>query len=143
VRGTLLRQVLEGRRRALGSRNVDTLTAMDNLSTLLIARGELREPEALLREFIAGRDALLRAGGGAGAGAGADADAAALTACHELGALLYQRRQLPEAEEQFRRAAGGRRALLGAAHLDTLAALNSLGACLCACACVVLCARAV
>ena len=104
---------------------------MDNLCTLLIAKGDLEEPEDLLREYIAGRDQHM--GGAASiayptsASSYASTDLLTLTACHELGTLLYEKKQLVAAEGLFQRVAGGRRAVLGSSHLETLSALNNLG----------------
>lgn len=89
---------------------------MDNLCTLLISKGEIAEPEALLREYIPAVERLK-----------GPTDGSTLSACHELAVLLYEQRRLDEAEDLFLRVTGGRRALLGSTHLDTLSALNNLG----------------
>ena len=80
------------------------------------SKGEVAEPEALLREYICANERLK-----------GPADVTTLNACHELAVLLYERRQLSEAAELFLRVVGGRRSALGSNHLDTLSALNNLG----------------
>ena len=89
---------------------------MDNLSTVLISKGEIEEPEYLLREYISNSENTK-----------GPSDLSVLAACHELAVLLYERKELIEAEKLFSRVVAGRRSILKSGHLDTLSALNNLG----------------
>lgn len=106
---------MTGRRETLGARHPHTLTSINNLASLLHARGELAAAEPLLRETVAVYRETL-----------GPKHPHALTSISNLAALLVDKKELAAAEPLMREAAVGCKETLGSQHPDTLESANSL-----------------
>ena len=99
----------------LGLDHPKTLTLVNNLATLLCARGDLDAAEPLYRRALEGGERIL----------GPDHPDTFLSV-NNLAALLKGRGDLGAAEPLFRRALEGRERILGPDHPDTLLSVSNL-----------------
>ena len=103
-------------RRVLGEGHHDTLSAISNMGSILLAEGHLDESERFFMELA---DACRHALG--------PEHPDTLTSIGNVGYLLKSHGRLHEAELYYREAMNGFRRVLGDDHPDTLNAINNLG----------------
>lgn len=123
----LMRETLNATRASLGSTHPSTLTAMNNLASLLQDNGMLEDAEALFRECLQARRQTL-----------GDRDPSTVTSINNLGMLLHDagwtmavgeadEKLLDEATTLLREALEARRDVVGSTHPDTLDSIYNLG----------------
>jgi non-specific serine/threonine protein kinase/serine/threonine-protein kinase len=112
---SLLGQALEIRRRTLGPKHPDTLTARGDLAWVYRNEGRFSEAEKLQRETLDLQRSVL----------GAD-HPDTLRTQNDLAATLELEGQLAEAEKLHRETLEIRRRVLGPEHHDTLASMHNL-----------------
>jgi len=108
---------LELRQRDLGDEDPETLTSMNEMGRLLMARGRPDEAERCFRDALDGRRRIL----------GED-HRDTLTSVNNMGFLLQTKGKLAEAEACLREAVEKMRRTLGDDHVDTLSSITNLGA---------------
>ena len=111
----ILRDDLKGSKN-LGSDRPDTLTAVNNLGSLLYAQNKFEEAKELFQDALKGQEKVL----------GVD-DPSTLTSANDLGMLLQDKGEYDEAEKLLRRALEGRKRVLGPNHPNTLNSADNLG----------------
>jgi tetratricopeptide (TPR) repeat protein len=112
----LCMQVVESRRRVLGSKHPDTLTSVDNLGSVLESQGKYEEAEAMHRRALEAREKVL-----------GREHPDTLTSVSNLGLVLESQGKYEEAEAMHRRALEGSEKMLGREHPDTLTSVSNLG----------------
>ena len=100
----------------LGSDRPDTLTAVNNLGSLLYAQNKFEEAKKLFQDALKGQEKVL----------GVD-DPSTLTSANDLGMLLQDKGEYDEAEKLLRRALEGRKRVLDVIHPSTLNSADNLG----------------
>jgi tetratricopeptide (TPR) repeat protein len=113
----VLRKARATREQLLGADHPDTLTSMNGLAELYLARGRHDEAEALYQQALAGRRRTL----------GPD-HPDTLESMNGLAGLYDDRGRYGEAEALYKEALEGRRRTLPADHPDTLTSMNNLAA---------------
>jgi serine/threonine protein kinase len=114
--GELYRQVLDGRREALGPDDVLTLETQGRLGLLLSDQGDLPGARGLLESAAHGLSLVH-----------GDDHPATLIALSDVARLLWQSGQLEPAARTFLRVLGVQVRILSASHPDTLLTRNNLG----------------
>jgi tetratricopeptide (TPR) repeat protein len=110
----LYMQVMESRRRVLGSEHPDTLASVDNLGSVLESQGKYEEAEAMHRRALEGSEKVL-----------GREHPDTLTSVSNLGMVLESQGKYKEAEAMHRRALEVREKVLGREHPDTLISVNT------------------
>ncbi|USP79359.1 hypothetical protein yc1106_06633 [Curvularia clavata] len=111
----LYMQVIESRRRVLGSKHPDTLTSVNNLGSVLSSQGKYEEAEAMHRRALEGYEKVL-----------GREHPDTLTSVNNLGLVLSSQGKYEEAEAIYRRALEGYEKVLGPEHLNTLESVYCL-----------------
>jgi tetratricopeptide (TPR) repeat protein len=112
----LYMQVMESRRRVLGTEHPHTLTSVSQLGSVLLSQGKYEEAEAMhqraleAREKVRGRE-----------------HPDTLTSASQLGLVLERQGKYEEAEAMYQRALEAREKVFGREHLDTLISVSQLG----------------
>ncbi len=109
-------RALETRRRLLGDENPETLLAINNMGSILEAKGDLARAEKLYQEAVDKNRRVL----------GLD-DPDTLRSMGNLGNFYRAQGKLADAEPLAREALEGMRRVLGVEHRDTLIAMNTYG----------------
>ncbi|KAL6153466.1 hypothetical protein ACJQWK_11234 [Exserohilum turcicum] len=112
----LYMQVMESRRRVLGSKHPNTLTSVNNLGSVLERQGKYEEAEAMHRRALEAREEVL-----------GREHPDTLTSVNNLGLVLESQGKYEEAEAMHRRALEAREKVLGREHPDTLTSVSNLG----------------
>ncbi|KAL6154046.1 hypothetical protein ACJBU6_07334 [Exserohilum turcicum] len=111
----LFMQVMESRRRVLGSKHPNTLTSVSNLGLVLESQGKYEEAEAMHRRALEAREKVL-----------GREHPNTLTSVSNLGLVLESQGKYEEAEAMHRRALEAREKVLGREHPDTLSSVYCL-----------------
>ncbi|GAA1034331.1 MULTISPECIES: tetratricopeptide repeat protein [Amycolatopsis] len=109
------RDIAEISTRIHGSDHVFTLTILNNLSTILLARGSVTEAETLLRQILASREHL------------GDMNPSVVATRSNLAGVLHARGHLRQSEREYRAILPIAKHVQGEEHPDTLAIQCSLG----------------
>ncbi|KAH6629430.1 kinesin light chain 3 [Boeremia exigua] len=112
----LCMQVMESRRRVLGSEHPDTLISVNNLGSVLESQGKHKEAEAMHRRALEAREKTL-----------GREHPSTLASMSNLGLVLERQGKYEEAEAMHRRALEGSEKVLGRKHPNTLTSVNNLG----------------
>ncbi|KAJ5033272.1 kinesin light chain [Bipolaris maydis] len=112
----LYMQVIESRRRVLGSEHPDTLTSVSHLGSVLSRQGKYEEAEAMHRRALEGYEKVL-----------GREHPNTLTSVSHLGSVLSRQGKYEEAEAMHRRALEGYEKVLGREHPNTLTSVDNLG----------------
>jgi len=112
----LQEKALETRRRVLGDDATDTLMSINNLGSIMEAKGDLPKAEAYFREALERRRRVL-----------SEDHPDTLTSIGNLGNFLREQGKFDQAEPLLRAALEGQRKVLGPKHRDTLIAINTYG----------------
>jgi tetratricopeptide (TPR) repeat protein len=111
-----LREALEKRRRVRGEEHPSTLTAINNMGSLLQAQGKLDQAEPYYREALEVSRRVL-----------GEEHPDTLTSINNLGSLLRSQGNFAEAEPYVREALEKSRRVLGEEHPGTLRSINNMG----------------
>ncbi|KAH6982588.1 TPR domain protein [Ilyonectria destructans] len=112
----MLRKAVRLREKVLGPKNLDTLTSVSNLGSVLQDQGKYEEAEEMHRRTLEGWEKAL----------GAERPST-LASVNNLGTVLQYQGKHGEAEEMHRRALEGYEKTLGVEHPNTLTSVNNLG----------------
>ncbi|KAL6155234.1 hypothetical protein ACJQWK_00900 [Exserohilum turcicum] len=109
-------QVMESRKRVLGSKHPHTLASVNNLGSVLSRQGKYEEAEVMHRRALEVREKVL-----------GREHPDTLASVSNLGSVLESKGKYEEAEAMHRRALEGYEKVLGREHPDTLASVSNLG----------------
>jgi tetratricopeptide (TPR) repeat protein len=109
-------QVMESRRRVLGSKHPNTLASVSNLGLVLEGQGKYEEAEAIERRALEARERML-----------GREHPDTLTSISNLGLVLESQGKYKEAEAMHRQALEAREKVIGREHPDTLVSVSDLG----------------